>query len=126
MKDIIIGGELFPKECPENCPGKKETVHQGSLCHHCPIFNCAGDHFMLIQPSDYRRDWARVWKEWFDSGMKGLPKLYLTEPSWEEDSHGYINRSTTEINIQEQKACYNDENLMLTNPNIARKSGLVT
>ena len=44
-----------------------------------------------------------------------------TGPSWKEDSHGYINRATTEINIQKRKTCYDDEGLMLTNPNIACK-----
>jgi hypothetical protein len=61
-----------------------------------------------------------------------------TGPSWEEDSHGYINRATTEMNIREkyceQRAGYDNDlvgneclpssehNIMLTNPNIARKA----
>ena len=75
MQDIIISDELFSTKCPETCPGKKEAFHQGCLCHRCPIFNCAGKHFMLIRPSDYRRDWARAWKKWFNEGMKGYPDL---------------------------------------------------
>jgi len=62
-----------------------------------------------------------------------------TGPRWEEDSHSYINRATTEMNIHE-KHCEqmsdhdNDlvgdeclagsaQNIMLTNPNIARRAG---
>jgi len=75
---IEIGGERFPKECPETCPGRDELrfYSQGGLCHRCPIFNCAGD-FTLLEPDDYRRDWVRAWKEWFNGGMKGLPELYI-------------------------------------------------
>jgi len=80
MKPITIGGELFPKECPENCPGKKDSLFQDSFCIRCPIFFInIGKDFMLICPNDYRRDWARAWKEWFDSGMKGYPELPLAE-----------------------------------------------
>ena len=74
MKDIIIEGELFPKECPKNCPGKKEAFSQGGFCHHCPIFNCTGN-FMIALSDDQKKDWARAWKEWFNSGMKGYPDL---------------------------------------------------
>ena len=73
MKDIIIGGEAFPAKCPENCPGKKEAFSQGGFCHHCPIFNCTGD-FMIALSDDQRKDWAKAWKRWFDSGMEGYPK----------------------------------------------------
>jgi len=75
---MIIGGQEFPERCPENCPGHDEILTQGGLCHRCPIFNCAGDKDMiLLHPSDYRPDWAKAWKEWFDGGMKGFPALYL-------------------------------------------------
>lgn len=62
-----------------------------------------------------------------------------TGPRWEEDSHGYINRSTTEMNIHEkyceQRADHDNDlvgdecldssfhNIVLTNPIIARKAG---
>ena len=75
---VIIGGQEFPSKCPEKCLGNHELFMQGGLCHRCPIFNCTGE-FLLLEPDDYRKDWAKAWKEWFDSGMKGLPELYFEE-----------------------------------------------
>jgi len=78
QKTIIIGGQKFSTRCPENCPGKKEPFMQGGLCHRCPIFNCVErEGLRLLRPEDYRPDWAKEWKRWFDEGMKGLPELYL-------------------------------------------------
>jgi hypothetical protein len=31
----------------------------------------------LLEPSEYRRDWAAEWAKWFDGGMAGLPVLKL-------------------------------------------------
>ena len=76
MADIMIGGESFNTSCPAECPGKSESFSQGGLCHRCPIFNCAGE-FKLLEPSDYRDDWAKAWRRWFDSGMNGFPELLL-------------------------------------------------
>jgi hypothetical protein len=75
--EIRIGGQIFQKGCPKTCPGKKQLPHQGSLCHRCPIFNCASDAYelRLLEPDHYRPDWAIVWKRWFDTGMKGFPEL---------------------------------------------------
>jgi len=75
---MLIGGQEFPNKCPEDCPGRKEPFTQGGLCHYCPIFNCAGDEdTILLHPKDYRPDWAKAWKEWFDKEMKGFPELRL-------------------------------------------------
>jgi len=79
---MIIGGQEFPEKCPENCPGKKEPFMQGGLCHRCPIFNCKSfimeEHKVrLVEPEEYRSDWAKAWKEWFDKGMNGYPELFL-------------------------------------------------
>jgi len=78
--EIIIGGYSFPTKCPENCPGKDEYSGQGGLCHRCPIFNCVPapndpEAFTLLRPEEYRTDWAKVWYEWFQGNMKGLPDL---------------------------------------------------
>jgi len=73
-EEIRIGGELFPVRCPEDCPGRGEDFSQGGLCARCPIFNCVGDP-ILLRPSDYRKDWAKAWRQWFDDGMKGWPEL---------------------------------------------------
>ena len=81
---MIISSEKIevPDECPEDCPGCQDHIGQGGLCYRCPITNCApldyeGEVIYLVEPEEYRPDWARAWKEWFDGGMKGLPKLYL-------------------------------------------------
>jgi len=71
---MLVGGQEFPEKCPENCPGHNELVGQGGLCHRCPIFNCVGPGPLLLS-DDYRPDWAKAWREWFDGGMKGLPEL---------------------------------------------------
>jgi hypothetical protein len=90
MSKQIIGGQEFSTSCPDNCPGKDELVGQGGLCHRCPIFNCEPVEvqpyemgpeqkeaccFRLLEPDDYREDWALVWKQWFDGGMVGYPHL---------------------------------------------------
>jgi hypothetical protein len=69
----------IPDNCPENCPIKKEPFYQSNLCSRCPIFNCRRDEddFCLLEPEDYREDWAEEFKEWFDSGFKEYPELRL-------------------------------------------------
>jgi len=76
MAMIEIGGQLFPDDCPEKCPGRIMGYGQGDLCHRCPIFNCTGV-FRLLPPEHYRPEWAEAWKKWFDTGMEGLPELYF-------------------------------------------------
>ena len=74
---IIIGGQEFPTSCPEKCPAN--SVSFDRLCYRCPIFNCAPDSngFSLLEADDYRPDWAKAWKEWFEGDMKEWPELYL-------------------------------------------------
>jgi len=31
----------------------------------------------LIEPEDYRPDWAKEYKKWFNSDFNGWPELYL-------------------------------------------------
>lgn len=80
MEEIEIGGQMFPTKCPNECPYRRKPQIQGSFCHRCPIFNCSGD-FKLIEPGDYRPDWAKRWKEWFNEGMIGIVEL----PLYKED-----------------------------------------
>jgi hypothetical protein len=83
MTKINIGGFEFNKECPEKCCGKYELIGQGGTCHRCPIFNCVpikdekGEEFSLLDPEEYRTDWAKIWYEWFKGDMKISPNLYL-------------------------------------------------
>ncbi len=35
------------------------------------------DDFCLIEPNDYRQDWAREWRNWFNNGCVGYPNLIL-------------------------------------------------
>jgi len=86
---VLISNDIeIPDECPSDCPEAKSPFDQSSLCIRCPILNCkqhlvpeilggSGNYFRLIEPSDYRRDWAVEFKKWFDTGMKGLPELRL-------------------------------------------------
>lgn len=69
----------FPNECPASCP-YGELMRQGSLCHRCPIFNCAGE-FKLLEPEEYRSDWAEIFRQYFDQLAEGVvtyPKLPLS------------------------------------------------
>jgi len=84
---MIIGGVEFPEKCPEKCPGKKSFDNMMAFCNRCPIFNTQETDFpnedgtitkfRMIEPDDYRHDWAVVWKEWFESGMQDYPELYI-------------------------------------------------
>ena len=83
----VIGGYDFPENCPEGCPGKTEPCGQGGLCHRCPLFNCIpDDEFQLLRPEDYRPDWAKIWKEWFDGGMVGYPILPINKSDEKGDT----------------------------------------
>lgn len=77
---MLIGGVDFDEGCPDDCPGKEEfkTHMQGGMCHRCPIFNCTGD-FRLMEPEEYREDWAVEWRRWFDGGKDGRPSLPLVK-----------------------------------------------
>ena len=71
-----IQGIKLPDKCPENCPSLNRAFLPESLCIRCPIFNCEKAD-PILPPQHYRKDWAKVWKEWFDEGMKGTPELYF-------------------------------------------------
>ncbi len=79
INEIYIGGQLFPTACPKSCPGLRETFEQGGLCHICPIFNCTPNKkgFYLIEPHNYRQDWAKEFRKWFNNGWKGYPLLKI-------------------------------------------------
>ncbi len=66
----------FPDTCPKNCPQINKPFYQGNLCHRCPIFNCRKHYtgFCLIEPDQYRDDWAEQFKNWFDNDFKGYPE----------------------------------------------------
>jgi hypothetical protein len=81
---IIAGKYEIPDECPDKCAIKEEG--QGGYCHRCPIFNCSfiNDHdeytgarirYRILEPEDYREDWAKEWWEFFEGGK--IPLLYL-------------------------------------------------
>jgi hypothetical protein len=81
---MIIGGQEFPDVCVPECRLGKEYRGQGDLCDRCPIFCCTlyqdepGEPpHRILEPDDYRPDWAKAWKEWFDGGMAGYPKISL-------------------------------------------------
>lgn len=78
-----IAGIEFPDDCPTDCPGHDDSFNQGGLCARCPLFNCMestdeeGEPFRLLEPDDYRKDWAKEWKRWFNAGMTGQPALHF-------------------------------------------------
>ena len=86
---MIVATDIeIPDSCPKDCLGKKEIFGQGSLCISCPIFNCSrspasGEYadedgmFSIMEPKEYRKDWALVFQTWFKGDMKTFPKLLL-------------------------------------------------
>ena len=81
---LIANKYEVPDMCPQNCPGKGQLFYQWNLCIRCPIFNCKeipgpeGVPFRLIEPEDYRKDWAEEFVKWFENNMQGYPNLRLS------------------------------------------------
>jgi hypothetical protein len=84
---LIAGNVELPDKCPEDCPFKDDIANYGqnAMCGRCPIFVCTtfGSEedemgpMCLVEPEEYRHDWATVWQQWFADGMKGMPHLVL-------------------------------------------------
>ena len=72
-----IGDFMLPDVCPESCQYRQMPQGQGGPCQRCPVFNCSPDDdgFRLLEPEDYRLDWAEQWHQYFNGGH--LPKLRL-------------------------------------------------
>lgn len=77
---MIIGSVSFPEKCPKDCRLKEDLslYGQNSLCIRCPIFNCSKgeEGFSLLEPEEYREDWAKAWAEFFKGDLE-LPDLLL-------------------------------------------------
>lgn len=74
---MIIGGQEFPERCPADCRFRGDFYERGqaSICIRCPVFCCIEiDGFRLLEPDDYREDWAAEWKRFFD-GEVDYPSL---------------------------------------------------
>lgn len=72
---MLIAGQFeVPDDCPDTCQFKGQPLGQGSICMRCPIFNCKvipdpdGEPFSLLEPHEYRSDWAEEWVEFFKTG----------------------------------------------------------
>lgn len=79
---MIVAGLDFPDKCPDKCPGQDDGLDPGALCARCPLFCCtyfddADGRFRLVDPDDFRADWAQEWRRWLDTGMMGRPYLPL-------------------------------------------------
>jgi len=72
-----IAGIDFPNDCPKDCSFKNDfsIFGQSSICGRCPIFNCGGE-FKLLECDEYREDWVKEWKRFFDGEIK-FPILIL-------------------------------------------------
>jgi len=70
----------IPDNCPDNCVFKEDLIQfdQSCMCTRCPIFNCMKDSsgFCMIEPENYREDWALEWKKFF-KGEIDFPILNL-------------------------------------------------
>jgi hypothetical protein len=74
---IIANIYKVPDKCPADYRYIDELPYQGSICHRCPVFTCAVDKaaFCLVEPDEYRADWAEEWAKFFKTGEE--PILYL-------------------------------------------------
>ena len=83
---LIANKYEVPDFCPLRCWGQRRPFAQGDLCTRCPIFNCRkveveaeyadeNGMFCLINPENYREDWAKIWSEWFKGSMIDFPEL---------------------------------------------------
>lgn len=71
----------LPDECPKDCPYYNDISNygQGAICRSCPLFVCTGERdYVLVSAEEFRDDWAVEWKEFFDTGMKKMPHLKLS------------------------------------------------
>jgi hypothetical protein len=87
----------IPDECPRSCKFLGDTDSL-DFCRYCPVFNCKEvtlskedfylisrpdspyddetSRFSMLDKSDYRSDWAKEWKKFFD-GEVDMPELRL-------------------------------------------------
>jgi len=78
-----------PDDCPEDCKHKGTMGFQGDACSRCPVFNCKGPGpdademekmcLPVLEPNEYRDDWAEEWVEFFKTGKE--PDLWLVSQS---------------------------------------------
>jgi len=81
---IICNKYEVPDKCPSDCKfnGSFSLHGQNAICGRCPVFCCAetdygdGVCFPLVDPSDYREDWAVEWVKFFNDNDY-TPHLFL-------------------------------------------------
>jgi len=75
----VAGEYEVPDTCPTDCRFFGKSFDQGGICTRCPIFICKdfGDGLSpVVNPDDYRPDWAREWVRFF-AGEVEYPELML-------------------------------------------------
>lgn len=82
---MIVAGIEFPDNCT-SCKlliVERATFSQSSICTRCPVFVCRMPvteedkmYLPMVQPDDYREDWAIEWKKFFDGEIE-RPRLVL-------------------------------------------------
>lgn len=70
---LIANKYSVPDSCPPTCIFLEELKHfsQGCTCTRCPVFACKDG--IMIDPKDFREDWAKEWVEFFEFGT--VPEL---------------------------------------------------
>ena len=72
-----------PIKCPQSCIFKSEAFFdQGCICTRCPVLCCKQPiteedkiYMPMIEPDNFRDDWAEEWDNFFKIGRR--PKLQL-------------------------------------------------
>ena len=85
-----IGEFTFPDKCPDDCIFIEDFKNHGqnSVCARCPVFNCQefeyeGTMTSMLEPNDYRSDWAAEFYAFVvtKDKIEGLPELPLVKLS---------------------------------------------
>lgn len=79
---IIAGCYEVPEDCPPDCKfqGSFARFGQSAICGHCPVLCCRptlheDGPFCLVEPEDFRPDWAAEWERFFRTAKPPTLKL---------------------------------------------------
>lgn len=70
-----------PDHCPPDCLYRDSIMMSGqnATCFRCPVLICQGG-YVLVEPDDYRADWAEIWARFFYVGGEVLLPLKRLKP----------------------------------------------
>jgi hypothetical protein len=89
LNSMKIGQNLqfeVPDKCPPDCTYKNDIGDYGlsAICIRCPVLNCkiideSKYGGPIIDPRDFRNDWAADWENFFKTGKHPELKFRMRE-----------------------------------------------